>query len=298
MSDEEKYLQEILAEQKLANDSAEMKALRTEREAVEKVLAASFSSCDYSIRYGGSKAKGTLIKEMYDLDIVFYLHNGEEGAGKALEDIFFNVAKALRHAYTVQEKTSALRLRSKDGKSDLRIDVVPGRFTSDDGTDCYLYQNGAEKCRLKTNLDTHIAHVRDSGVLDAIGILKLLRVRFGLSIKQFAWELLVIELLKSKKKSSLSSQLDHVLRSIEESDSPITIQDPANPTGNDLMPLLKASWSELRSTAKSVRTEVANNGWRGVFGDLESEKAARIARLTSAASSIATPIRPWNIKKK
>src|SRR5262245_50869770 len=132
MSDDDKYLKDVLAEQKLATDSNEMKALRSEREAVEAVLAGKFSECDYTIRYGGSKAKGTLIKEMYDLDIVFYLHNGENGAGDTLEDIFFKVANTLRDTYDVREKTSALRLRSLDTASDLHIDIVPGRFTSED----------------------------------------------------------------------------------------------------------------------------------------------------------------------
>lgn len=294
MSDDDKYLRDVLAEQKLASDSDEMKALRAEREAVEKVLAEKFGDCNYTVRYGGSKAKGTLIKEMYDLDIVFYLHNGENGAGDTLEDIFFNVADALRDSYDVREKTSALRLRSQDATSDLHIDVVPGRFTGDDKSDCYLYQNGADKCRLKTNLDTHITHVRDSGVLDALGLLKLVRVRRGLSVKQFAWELLAIELLETKKKSGLADQLDHVLQSIEDADSAISIEDPANPTGNDLMPMLDACWSELRSMAQSVRANVANNGWRAVFGELEAEKAARAARLKSAAASVSTPMRPWD----
>lgn len=294
MSDDDKYLKDVLAEQKLASDSDEMKALRSEREAVETVLAEKFGECDYTIRYGGSKAKGTLIKEMYDLDIVFYLHNGENGAGDTLEDIFFNVANALRGSYDVREKTSALRLRSLDATSDLHIDVVPGRFTSDDREDCYLYQNGADKCRLKTNLDTHIAHVRESGVVDALCLLKLLRVRRGLSVKQFVWELLAIELLKNKKKSGLADQLGHVLQSIEEAEETIAIEDPANPTGNDLMPLLEACWSELRYMAQSVRADVANNGWRAIYGELESEKAARAARLKSAAATVRTPIQPWD----
>lgn len=294
MSDDDEYLRDVLAEQKLANDSDEMKALRAEREAVETVLADKFGDCGYTIRYGGSKAKGTLIKEMYDLDLVFYLHNGDDGAGETLEEIFFNVADALRGTYDVREKTSALRLRSLDATSDLHIDVVPGRFTGDEKADCYLYQNGADKCRLKTNLDTHISHVRDSGVLEALGLLKLLRVRRGLDVKQFAWELLVIKLLKAKKKSSLADQLDHALKSIAESEDAIAIEDPANPTGNDLMPLMKSAWPTLRFMASTVRGSVAISGWRAIFGELEAEKAARAARLKRAAATVTTQMRPWD----
>jgi len=294
MSDDDKYLKDVLAEQKLASDSDEMKALRAERDAVKELLDEKFSDCEFTLRYGGSKAKGTLIREMYDLDLVFYLRSDENGAGQTLEDIFFNVAKALRESYDVREKTSALRLRALGTASDLHIDVVPGRFTNHDRSDCYLYQNGVEKCRLKTNLDTHIAHVRDSGVVDAVCLLKLLRVRRGLSVKQFAWELLAIELLKGKKKAGLADQLDHVLKVIAEADTAIAIEDPANPTGNDLMPLLTASWSELRTMAQNVRSIASGDGWRAVFGELQAEKAARAARLKSAASSVRTPMRPWD----
>jgi hypothetical protein len=297
MTDEE-YLKNVLKDQTLADDSDEMKDLRTERDEVEKVLRDKYAGCDFTTRYGGSKAKGTLIKEMYDLDLVFYLHDGENGGGETLEDIFFNVAETLRSKYTVREKTSALRLTSNDPRkagSDLHIDVVPGRFTSDDRDDCYLYQNSGDKERLKTNLDTHIAHVRDSGVLDALRLLKLLRVRRHLSVKQFAWELLAVKLLKSHKKDDLLAQLDHVLEEIENAEEAITIEDPANPTGNDLMPLLRDAWWSIRNMARDVRAQVKSNGWEAVFGAVEAEKVARVARLTAAAQSARAPIQPWDM---
>jgi hypothetical protein len=294
MSDEQ-YLKDVLASQCLADDSDEMKALREQREDVETLLRDNFPSCKLTIRYGGSKAKRTLIKEKYDLDIVFYLHSGENGAGDTLKDIFNNVGDVLRKEYIVAEKTSALRLLPKDlNGSDPHIDVVPGRFTDDTKTDCYLYQNGGEKERLKTNLDTHIAHVRDSGVLDALCLLKLLRVRRNLSVKQFVWELLAIELLKDHKKKDLPTQLDHVLQSIADAKDAITIEDPANPTGNDLMPFLSSVWSELRNAANSVLDSVASDGWEAIFGTVDAAKAARVSRLTAAVQSVRTPIQPWD----
>lgn len=297
MTDQE-YLEAILANQKLPDDSPEMKELRAERATVEDLLREQFSDCKFTIRYGGSKAKGTLLKEMYDLDLVFYMHSGEKGAGETLKDIFESVAKALRSKYDVREKTSALRLRRKDGTgSDLHIDVVPGRFASDEKSDCYLYQNGGDKERLKTNLDTHIEHVRDSGVVEALRLLKLLRVRRGLTVKQFAWELLAIKLLKKQKDKALADQLDHVLAEIEAAENAISIEDPANPTGNDLMPLLQSVWPELRNMAREVRATVARAGWQGVFGAVET-KSARVDRLQAAAATVRVPIKPWDHGKR
>jgi len=58
------YLQKVLKSQKLEND--ELEALKKNRGEVEKVLRDKFGSGP-TIRYGGSKAKGTMIRDSYDL---------------------------------------------------------------------------------------------------------------------------------------------------------------------------------------------------------------------------------------
>ena len=121
------YLEAVLQQQDVADDSAEMKELRQHRKDVEALLLAHFGDASPTIRYGGTKAKGTLIKESYDLDIVCYFRNDEKDAGDTLKAIFTNVAAALAEKYAVDPKTSALRLHSKDKAwSDFHIDVVPG----------------------------------------------------------------------------------------------------------------------------------------------------------------------------
>src|SRR5687768_17201108 len=105
------YLARVLASQTLGGDSAELKALQERRAEVEQFLRPHFTDCSPSIRYGGSKAKGTMIRESYDLDIVCYFPHDDTGAGDTLEDIYHNVRKALETKYLVQQKTSALRLK-------------------------------------------------------------------------------------------------------------------------------------------------------------------------------------------
>ena len=136
MTDNE-YLQTVLKSQDLADDSAELKALTARRKDVEALLRSAFPDSSPTIRYGGSKAKGTLIKESYDLDIVCCFPHDDTTAGETLEDIYNNVAAALEKDYAVERKRSALRLRDKD-LVDFHIDVVPGRFTDDSKTDCFL----------------------------------------------------------------------------------------------------------------------------------------------------------------
>lgn len=290
------YLEAVLSEQNLKEDSTELKDLQSHRAKVEKLLCDKFSSTP-TIRYGGSKAKGTLIKESYDLDIVCYLPYDSNAAGETLEEIYQNVRKALEGSYYVEEKTSALRLKGKDEKEyrrDFHIDVVPGRFTDDKKSDCYIYQKSAEKCRLKTNLDVHIKHIKDSGVVDALRLLKLWKTRKTLRIKQFVFELLVIELLDGKKSKSLEDQLKHVWTNIKDSADPISVKDPANPNGNDLTQLIKDMWPQLQSAASATLSTIESLGWESVFGTVsKSSSATVVEKAQRAAASVSSPTRPW-----
>jgi hypothetical protein len=268
--DENKYLQQILKLQTLATDSKEMKNLRKHRKDVEDLIRAEFNSSALTIRYGGSKAKGTMIKEAYDLDVICYFHHDDNSAGKTLEEIYSNVQELLSTQYFVELKPSALRIKDRDPANyavDFHIDVVPGRYTDDSGSDVFLYQASGEKKRLKTNPDVHISHVKNSGLTDAIRLLKLWRVRNGLSIKHFALELLIIEILKGKHPNRLSHQLETVWTVFRDKIDDISIEDPANPTGNDLAALLNNSIRyELSSMATTTLRLIVDSGWEAVFG--------------------------------
>ena len=297
----DKYLQLVLKSQTLVPGSEELEALQQHRADVEALLREHFEECSPTIRYGGSKAKGTMIRESYDLDIICYFPNEDDDAGETLEEIYNNVKDALSGKYLVEPKASALRLKALDPKNygiDFHIDVVPGRFTDDSKTDAFLYQASGEKNRLKTNLDVHIHHVKDSGVTDAIRLLKLWKVRNGLSVKNFALELFTIDLLKRKKSAVLESQLKHVWEKLRDEADEISIEDPANPTGNDLSGLLSPSIRQaLSSVAKATLEILENSGWEAIFGPVEEDKSedsrGRIEILRRAAAAVATPTRPW-----
>src|SRR5215470_10820322 len=110
----DEYLQEILASQALGDDSDEVKALQQHRADVEKLIRDSFKDSALTIRYAGSKAKGTMNKESYDLDIISYVSSGDNTAGETLEDIYNNHKTALAKKYYVEAKGSALRLKGCD----------------------------------------------------------------------------------------------------------------------------------------------------------------------------------------
>lgn len=265
-----KYLEDILESQTLNPDGSEMNDLRAHRSDVEKVLRKKFANGAPTIRYGGSKAKGTMIIEAYDLDMTCYFARDENSAGETLQEIYENVEASLANDYLITRKPSAIRLKSKDVNqwaADFHIDVVPGRFIDEKNEDVFLYRSSGEKGRQKTNLDVHIEHVKNSGVIDAIRLMKLWRARNFLTVRHFVLELLVIALLKGKKDVELVEQLKYVWSQLRDSVEDITIEDPANPTGNDLSELFNASVrQELSSTAGRMLELIDRSGWESVFG--------------------------------
>jgi tRNA nucleotidyltransferase (CCA-adding enzyme) len=291
------YLEAVLKVQTLAEYSEELEALRKHRAEVEAVLREHFADCSPTIRYGGSKAKGTMIRESYDLDIICYFPHDDTAAGATLEDIYTNTRLALQENYLVEPKTSALRLKHADREclgADFHIDVVPGRFTDDSKTDTFLYQADADKQRLKTNIDVHIEHVRGSGVTDAIQLVKLWKVRNGLNLKHFVLELTVIKLLAGKRHKSLSVQLEHVWTELRDHIDDLVVEDPANPEGNDLSSVLDATRNSLRMAARRTLELIETSGWEAVFGVIEKRISIQTTeRLRRAAASVAAPTRPW-----
>jgi hypothetical protein len=286
------YLLKTLDQQTLADDSDELQQLRNRRKEVEELLRVDFGSSP-SIRYGGSKSKGTMIKEAYDLDVVCYFPRDDDDAGGTLETIFENVKKSLSKKYVVVPKSSAIWILSQNYQ-DFHVDVVPGRFVDNKKEDVFLHRTTGDKKRLKTNLDVHIEHVKGSGVVPAIRLMKLWRVRRGLTLKHFGLELLTIETAKSKKSADLDAQLRHIWRTLRDDVDSIEIEDPASPSGNDLSELLSDSVrQELSTTASQTLATIERDGWEAVFGKLSSSDEDKKVAVVEAARSVSVPSRPW-----
>jgi hypothetical protein len=297
MTDNE-YLAKKLEEQTLQKGGVELTDLEKRGDEVKTLLENHFSDSSPKIKYGGSKAKGTMIKEAYDLDIICYFPRDDEDAGGTLKEIYENTEAALQGSYRVERKASALRLRDKAGDEpgqDFQIDVVPGRYIDGKTGDVFIYQHAAEKERLKTNLEKHISHVRDSGVADPIRLMKLWRCRNGLTIKNFVLELLIIDLLSGKKANTLTSQLSHVWKKFRDDSENLSVTDPAN-ENNDLSELLKSGVrSQLSSVAGSTLNLIETSGWEAVFGKLEDSGTGdeKKEKLRAAVAAVSRPTKPW-----
>lgn len=112
------YLYSLLAQQAL--DQSQLAQLRSLRETIQNQLGALSGAPRFY--YGGSFAKKTMIRDLFDLDIVIYW---PYDCGQTLKQIFESVGRVLRkHWRAVEPKTVAWKLPFEGG---FHIDVVPGR---------------------------------------------------------------------------------------------------------------------------------------------------------------------------
>lgn len=286
------YLRDALRAQEVQADSKEMKELQAARVEVERVVRAHFDECGPTIRYGGSKAKGTMNLEDYDLDVIVYFPREDTAAGKTIKEIYENIQAALEKKYLVDPRTTALRVKSKE--RDLKIDVVPGRFVDDKKADAFVHQNGGSKDFLKTNLEKHIEHIRDSGFAPEIRLTKLWRPCAGIEVRTFPLELVVVKILKRSVPTGLSARMMYVMKTIRDEIERLAIEDPAN-SGNDLSEALSPDVRRrMALAAQSTIQTVERAGWSSVFDRVgkgsgtERDEARRISVISSPART-----QPW-----
>src|SRR3989344_4545373 len=94
----ETFLQNLLATQNLSDQQE--KDLQAHKKEVTDFLRAKFGN-DPVIKYAGSREKGTMICDKYDLDIVCYFPSSDT---RSLKEIRDDVAKRLSENYLTTSK--------------------------------------------------------------------------------------------------------------------------------------------------------------------------------------------------
>lgn len=219
------FFEKLLESQSLLEE--QLKTLSGHREEVEGYLREKFGQ-EPTIRYAGSKAKGTMITESYDLDIVCYFPHDKD---TTIKEIYDSVQKILSSKYVIEPKSSAVRIKGidKNIETDYHIDVVPGKFIDGDDGDVFLHVVYGEKERIQTNIDTHIAYVKDSGCQDVIKLMKLWKERNGIPFKTFVLEIVVVETLKgSNNKDNFPESLRKIFTFLRDEIESVRLLDPAN----------------------------------------------------------------------
>lgn len=289
------YLNAILKQQRLTD--SEFNALKEKRKEVGDFLSSKLSGLKASVRWAGSWAKDTMIRENYDADIAVYFDSEEDGAGSTLEVIYTTVQSWLAEEYAVEQKTSAIRLRNTEDKGYTHVDVVPGRFFNADREDAWLHRTSGDKVRFKTNLDVHVATIRDSGLKPLVRLMKLWARRNGIDCKTFILELLSIKLGADVASQSLDAQVIHVLEQFRDKSDSLCVEDPANPHGNDLSGALDAVRSLLKAFAAMSLDSIDGGDWSAVFGPVEVDEDegenSKRAALQSVAIHVNPTTQPW-----
>ncbi len=268
----EKFLQNLLDSQNLKPEQE--LTLKAHKKEVTDYLVAEFQDKQPTIKYAGSYEKGTMIRDCYDLDIVCYFPDTDT---RTLKEIRDDVSTHLNKKYIMQDKASAERILSLKGATapeNYHIDVVPGRFIS--GTnDVFLHLAEGEKERLQTNLKTHISHIKDSGCVPVIRLVKVWAHRNNVKVKTFVLELFVVEVLNgSRSKNDLKVSFLKVLEEMKNRFASIELVDPAN-TGNVVSRLMPASEKTAVAQAARKAFDALNSQdtlgvWEGVFNEAVS----------------------------
>jgi hypothetical protein len=270
--DLDNWLEAKLAQHTFKPEDPEIASLIALKLEVEGALIRAFQTTTPFIAVAGSFAKGTMVKDSYDLDLVCYFDSGDDTAGTSLDTIFASVQAALETHYRVKPNRSSMRLMGpKNGPPhDVHLDVVPGRFVGPEQRDVYLHQAEGEKKRLKTNLKRHLEYIRQSNRQRLIQLIKIWKCRAQLDIKTFVLELAVITAMRGKTSNGLDADFRYVLEQFRDNIEALRITDPANPGGNDLTTLFGDTERVMLSTSASLALDLAeHDGWSQVLGPLD-----------------------------
>lgn len=283
----EKFLQELLVAQDLSIEQEN--ELQAHKKEVTDFLRVEFGTAP-AIKYAGSREKGTMIAEQYDLDIVCYFPSDDT---RSLKEIREDVSNHLKKKYLIQPKASAERITDIKGSSTpngYHIDVVPGRFI-EDTKDVFLHVAYGDKERMQTNLKVHIDHIVNSGCVPAIRLAKLWACRNNVGIKTFILELFVVRALSgSRNKENLTESFRKVLEIFKEEFGTLQLVDPAN-SNNVVSRLMSPSEQTMVvHSAEEALNQISQSDdvadWKSVFQEQNDD------RRNSSTNPIITPRTP------
>lgn len=235
------YLQNILNRE--AVDTGPASPVRTVQTVIEPLVAQWASNQLLSIAPSGSFMKGTANRSGTDVDLFISL---SPNVRETLKEIYESLFKKLSQSgYTPKRQNVSINVKV-NGYS---VDLVPGKHQGGFGTDHSLYRRRADTWT-KTNITTHIAHVRQYARLAESRILKLWRNQKGIDCPSFYLELTVINALPWQlAPETFSGNVWRVFEYLRDSFSNARVVDPANTNNVISDDLTAADKSKVRAAA-------------------------------------------------
>ena len=215
----DEYLLGILAREQV--DTSLASPVWAARRALTPVLSQWGGRFVLQVDPSGSFAKGTANRSGTDIDLFISLSPGTPETLKQIYESLFAAVSTAGYSARRQDVSIGLRVNGTD------VDLVPGKKQNVLTSDHSLYRRKADSWT-KTNVQTHIAHVRAHGRQLETRILKLWRTQRGLDFPSFYLELVVIEALKGNLTMSLSGRAMTVFNYLAGSFATARIIDPAN----------------------------------------------------------------------
>ncbi|MGL5839811.1 MAG: nucleotidyltransferase domain-containing protein [Sphingorhabdus sp.] len=201
----------------------------------------------------GSFAKGTANKSGTDIDLFISLDETTSEPLKEVYDSLFNALKGEGYQPLRQNVSININVAGYD------VDLVPAKRQNALNQDHSLYRRKADTWT-KTNVQTHITMVRQSGRQDVIRILKLWRRQKAIEFPSFYLEMSAIKALNGFGAIDLSQAVVNVLGHWVEHITSERILDPAN-TNNIVS-------DDLTQAEKQIIGQMAATGLRQNWSDL------------------------------
>jgi hypothetical protein len=173
------------------------------------------------ISFCGSYAKGTRVKGATDLDILVTLGPKTPLDADKLYERFFDFLK--------RKDLKPRRLNVSIGlqHNGLEIQLIPTRQEWGASNDQRIFETEHQRV-IRTNFDTHIKVVKESGFVEEIRLVKIWRNLRNLRLPSFCLELAVMDALKHSPHDQPAKNMGTVLAYLMDTLPNAPIRDPAN----------------------------------------------------------------------
>lgn len=190
------------------------------------------NGCLSDFKISGSVRKGTAVSNGTDVDLFISLTSTTKNSLSDLYNSLFNYMKGKNFDVRKQNVSIGVNHNSH------QIDLVPSKRQSQYGNDHSLYVS-KKNSWTKTNIETHISKVVNSGRLEEIKLAKIWRNNNNLDFPSFYLELLVIDALHNYQKGNLANNFMRVLNYISMNIKTVVYMDPSNTNNciSDQIPL-------------------------------------------------------------
>lgn len=205
------------------------------------------------INISGSRAKGTATNLTSDMDLFISLSSNTPITLKEIYNSCYNCLRENINNVRKQNVSIGVTMNFFGGDC-ISIDVVPAKRQSQYGNDHSLYKNKYDTW-VKTNIDTHINQVVNSGRQFDIVALKIWRDLNKIDFPSIYLECFSLEYLRGKPLAHCTSNFYHLLNSIALNIEEKTIYDPANSNNILSNELTKTEKTKLARYARHASSQ-------------------------------------------